>query len=64
MKNYCEGCKYESNCKIAYSVNFCRNCRDYYDCEIRTEFCEDMHYIECNNGFIPKSEYDEDEWGY
>ena len=56
-REYCDDCKYATKCKIAYTVNFCENCKDYNDCDIRYYECEAGHEIECNNGFEENNSY-------
>lgn len=61
MKDYCYDCEIE-NCELRNEVNFCEDCKDYWNCNIRHySCCEAGEEIECNNGFEPADEYDEDE---
>jgi hypothetical protein len=51
MTDYCEKC--EHKCSLAFMINFCKDCKNYKDCDILAQ-CDDGHDIECNNGFEPK----------
>lgn len=54
MHNYCEEC--ETPCSLCNAVNFCIDCIHYDTCDILVE-CDDLHSIECDNGF--EEDYDE-----
>lgn len=58
MKDRCYNCEHSDNCKIAYHYNFCEDCRDYWNCNIKSwsEDCLKGYEIECNNGFEDKDE--------
>ncbi len=51
MKDYCATCNKTEQCELAHNINFCIDCKEYFGCPVRTESCENYHYIECNNGF-------------
>lgn len=61
MRDYCEECKYVNKCEYAFSIRFCRDCKDYWDCDIRNVCCKAGHDIECDNGFEEENELDEEE---
>lgn len=57
--NYCDNCKVK-RCELRGYINFCEDCKDYHHCDILST-CKDGHYVECNNGFEPCCEYDDDD---
>ena len=59
-KDYCIDCKEAGMCGYAYGVNFCDNCKDRFDCDIRYyNSCPEGHDMECNNGFASINDYDD-----
>lgn len=60
MRDYCETCDFANKCSYAYAVRFCRECKDYWDCDIRNVSCMAGHDIECDNGFEEENEYDDE----
>lgn len=58
----CDGCHFSSICKYSEHYNFCDECKYYPDCPIAYgNECIKGRNIECNNGFEPKSLFDDDE---
>lgn len=59
--NYCDNCKYNETCEIAFNTEFCDDCKDRFICDIRYVCCKAGHDVECNNGFEPINYYDDEE---
>ena len=59
MTNHCEFCPLSKKCSLANQILFCEDCRYFDDCDILAA-CEAGEYIECNNGFEPKDEGEND----
>lgn len=58
----CDICKYQSKrCELAYSINFCDDCKYSLDCTIKSVWCDAGYDVECNNGFEPNDEYCEED---
>lgn len=55
--NYCDYCEIE-NCELRGEINFCEDCADYESCTIPSS-CAAGHDVECNNGFEPKSWFED-----
>ena len=55
----CDTCEYVLECEDAYMINFCDECRWHDDCTLMTHYCKGDHSIECNNGFEPIPEFDD-----
>ena len=58
--NHCLNCDYAGSCEDAFMLNFCDECKYIEGCSCCTNTCKAGHYIECNNGFEPKSYLEED----
>lgn len=52
MKNYCKNCNLKKICNYAFTVRFCKNCKDYSGCEFRIGVCEAGHEVECSSGYV------------
>lgn len=57
----CDTCEYASECEDAYMINFCDECKWHDECPLMTHYCKADHSIECNNGFEPIPEFDDEE---
>lgn len=57
---FCDSCEYADDCEYAYMMNFCENCKDYYNCNLRSAIftCKAGYELECNNGFEQSDEFD------
>lgn len=58
----CRFCEIE-DCDDRDQVNFCEECKEYLNCDLKYVTCKAGHSIECNNGFEEKDELWEDDNG-